>query len=61
MKTGQVIGGEATERPVRFGDVFATLYHNLGIDAVNATVTDLSGRPQYIVEPGSEVMRELVG
>ena len=67
MKTGQVIGatdrlgGEATERPVRFGDVFATLYHNLGIDAVNATVTDLGGRPQYIVEPGCEVMRELVG
>ena len=67
MKTGQVIGatdrlgGEAVERPVRFGDVFATLYQNLGIDAVNATVTDLSGRPQFIVENGCEPLRELVG
>ena len=65
MKTGQVIGatdrlgGECTERPVRFGDVFATLYQNLGLNA-HATVTDLSGRPQYLVEPGCEPMRELV-
>ena len=66
MKTGQVIGatdrlgGECTERPVRFGDVFATLYQNLGI-APEATVTDLTGRPQYLVEPGCEPLRELVG
>ena len=65
MKTGQVIGatdrlgGECSERPVRFGDVFATLYQNLGLDA-HATITDLSGRPQYLVEPGCEPMRELV-
>jgi hypothetical protein len=38
MKVGQVIGstdrigGEAKDRPLKFGDVFATLYHNLGID-----------------------------
>ena len=38
MKTGQVIGatnrlGEyASNRPVTFGEVFATLYRNLGID-----------------------------
>ena len=38
FKTGQVIGatdrlgGEPTERPVHFGEVFATLYHWLGID-----------------------------
>ena len=38
MKTGQVIGstnrlGEyAKDRPVQFGEIFATLYHNLGID-----------------------------
>ena len=66
MKTGQVIGatdrlgGECSERPVRFGDVFATLYQNLGLDA-HSTITDLSGRPQYLVEPGCEPMRELVG
>lgn len=66
MRTGQVIGatdrlgGECSERPVRFGDVFATLYQNLGLDA-HSTITDLSGRPQYLVEPGCEPMRELVG
>ena len=56
MKTGQVIGatdrlgGEAVERPVSFGDVFATLYHNLGIDSHRATLPDLTGRPQNLVE-----------
>jgi len=65
MKTGQVIGatdrlgGEATERPVQFGEVFATLYHNLGIDANKTTVKDLSGRPQYLVD-GHQPMKELV-
>jgi hypothetical protein len=66
MRTGQVIGatdrlgGECTERPVRFGDVFATLYQNLGIDP-QSTVTDLTGRPQYVVDPDCEPLRELVG
>ena len=42
MKTGQVIGatdriaGEAVARPVTFGELFATLYHNLGIDVNRA-------------------------
>ena len=66
MRNGQVIGatdrlgGECTERPVRFGDVFATLYQNLGLPA-DMTVTDLSGRPQYLVETGCAPIRELVG
>ena len=66
MRTGQVIGatsrlGEhATERPVTFQEVFATLYHNLGIDVQTATVTDRSGRPQYLVDPGVHPIRELV-
>ena len=65
MRTGQVIGAtdktasEATDRPVRFEDVHATLYHNLGIDPMATTVTDLSGRPRYLLEKG-EVIRELV-
>ncbi|NBO91966.1 MAG: DUF1501 domain-containing protein [Planctomycetia bacterium] len=55
MKTGQVIGatdriaGEAISRPVKFGELYATLFKNLGIDP-RSTVTDLTGRPQYIVE-----------
>ena len=67
MKHGQVIGatdrlgGEANERPVQFGEVFATLYHNLGIDVNKTTVSDLSGRPQFLVDHGLLPMRELVG
>ncbi|MEO8427634.1 MAG: DUF1501 domain-containing protein [Verrucomicrobiota bacterium] len=66
MKTGQVIGatdrlgGEPAERPVLFGEVFATLYHNLGIDVNRVTITDLSGRPQYLVEGGCQPMKELI-
>ena len=65
MRTGQVIGGtdrlggEASERPVHFQEVFATLYHNVGIDVNKATVTDLSGRPHFLVD-GRQPMRELV-
>jgi len=65
MKHGQVIGatdklgGEATERPAYFGEVFSTLYHNLGIDAARTTVTDLAGRPQYLVD-GWQPMPELI-
>jgi hypothetical protein len=65
MKTGQVIGAtdrtgsEPAERPVHFQEVFATLYHNLGIDANKATVTDLAGRPHYLVD-GYQPMKELV-
>lgn len=66
IKTGQMIGatdrlgGEAVERPVQFGEVFATLYHNLGIDVSKTTITDLSGRPQYLVDNGCQPMKELV-
>ena len=65
MKTGQIIGttdrlgGEPVERPVHFQEVFATLYHNMGIDVNKATVTDLSGRPHYLVD-GYQPMRELI-
>ena len=65
MRTGQVIGatdrlgGEAVERPVAFGEVFATLYQRLGID-LNSTIPDLSGRPQYLVEPGCQPLKELI-
>ena len=67
MQTGQAIGatdriaGEATQRPVKFGELFATLYHNLGIDVNRATITDLNGRPQFLTEDNAQPMRELVG
>lgn len=64
MRAGQVIGatnrlGEyATERPVHFQEIFATLYHNLGIDTTRTTLTDPAGRPQYLVE--KSIIPELV-
>jgi hypothetical protein len=66
MRLGQAIGatdriaGEAVSRPVTFGELYATLYRNLGIDASRATITDLNGRPQYLVEDHAQPMRELV-
>jgi len=65
MRTGQVIGstnrlGEvAKDRPVHFQEVFATLYHNLGIDVQTTTIADHAGRPQYLVDL-REPIRELV-
>lgn len=66
MRTGQVIGatdrlgGEITERGVHFGEVFATLYNQLGLDTATTTLPDLAGRPHYLVD-GWQPMKELVG
>lgn len=67
MTHGQVIGatdrlgGEAVARPVDFQEVFATLYHAMGIDTRTATVNDLNGRPRYLVDEQYRPMPELVG
>ena len=64
MRTGQVIGstnrlGEhAKDRPVTFQEVFATLYHSLGINPETTTINDPTGRPQHLVE--KPAMRELI-
>jgi len=64
-KTGQVIGatdrlgGEAVSRPVTFPEVYATLYRHLGIDPRYATINDLNGRPQYLVEDQAKPLPEL--
>jgi uncharacterized protein (DUF1501 family) len=66
LRTGQVVGATdrqgafVTERPVTFQEVFATLYHRLGIDVRQATVEDVQGRPQYLVDSGVEPIRELI-
>jgi uncharacterized protein (DUF1501 family) len=65
MRTGQAIGatnrlGEyAKERPVTMQEIVATLYHNLGIDTTHTTITDPTGRPQYLVDarPVAELIR----
>jgi Protein of unknown function (DUF1501) len=67
LRHGQVIGstdrlgGEAASRPVQFGEVFATMYHALGLDVNKVTVNDLTGRPQFLVDNGQQPMRELIG
>ena len=56
MQTGQVVGstnrlGEVPQdRPVHYREVFATLYHNMGIDPETLTLEDLRGRPHYVVD-----------
>jgi hypothetical protein len=66
MKTGQVIGatdkhaGEVVDRPVTFGDVHATLLHNLGIDP-HLAIPDAQGRLQRPVDAEARPITELVG
>ena len=65
MRTGQVIGstnklGEVPqERPVHYQDVFATLYHRLGIDVENVMINDLNDRPHFLLDR-REPIRELI-
>jgi hypothetical protein len=64
LRHGQAIGatnrlGEyAKDRPVHFGEVFATLYQTLGINPETDTIPDPNGRPTHLVE--HSVIRELV-
>ncbi|MEZ6139084.1 MAG: DUF1501 domain-containing protein [Zavarzinella sp.] len=64
LKTGQVIGstnrlGEhAATRPVKFGEIYATLWQSMGIDAETTTFLDHTGRPTHLVD--SPVIHELV-
>ena len=61
MNVGQVIGatdrlaGEATERPVHYQDVIATLYRTLGIKPMERTVQGPKGRPHYLVDRGRPI------
>jgi hypothetical protein len=56
IQAGQVLGstnrlGEhAASRPVHYRDVFATLYHNLGIDAASTMLLDRSNRPHNLID-----------
>lgn len=66
METGQVIGktnrlGEyAVDRPVKFQEVFATLYENVGLDVRKVRVFDKSGVPQYLVDDGIQPIHEVL-
>ncbi len=56
IRSGQIIGAtnaraeHAVSRPVHFQEVFATLYHNLGLDVDHLTIEDMTGRPQYLID-----------
>ena len=66
MRTGQVIGasdrigGTAARRPVRFQEVFATLYHNIGLNPNEVRIFDPNGRPQYLVDGGVNPIQEVI-
>lgn len=66
LRGGQVLGSttrwgeEPRNRPVHFREVFATLYDRLGIDVATTQFTDLTGRPQYVIDnhrPISELLK----
>ncbi len=67
MKMGQVIGstdrmgGEADSRPVTFQEVFATIYHNMGINLDSQRLFDFRGIPRRFVDPDVWPIEELVG
>lgn len=66
MRTGQVIGSTnkyaefPKDRPVHFQDIFATLYHNMGLDAESITLPDVAGRPQYLIDHVYQPLPELI-
>lgn len=66
MRNGQVIGatdkiaGSAVSRPVTFGELYATLYRNLGIDVARTWIDDVEGRPQTLVDPSARPIAELI-
>ena len=60
LRHGQVIGasesdgGHIRERPVTPGDLAATIYRHMGVP-LDATYTDGTGRPRFIVENGRPI------
>jgi hypothetical protein len=66
MRTGQVIGatnrnGEyPVERPVKFQEVFATLYRNAGLDVGQVRIFDQAGTPRYLVDQDIEPLHEVI-
>ena len=65
LRNGQVIGStnkhaeHPVDRPIQFQEIFATLYAKAGLD-LNTRQFDLRGRPQYLIDPGIQPIRELI-
>ena len=66
MQTGQVIGSTdrnaaaPKDRPVKFHEVFATLYHNMGILETRERIFDASGTPRRPVDANIKPLKELI-
>ncbi len=66
FRTGQYIGstdrwaGRVVSRPLHYQNVFATLYHHLGIDPQTTLLSDRLGRPTPLLEH-REPIAELIG
>lgn len=66
FRTGQVIGATnrlaeyAVQRPVTHQEVFASLYTSIGLNLSQVRIFDPTGRPQYLVDPEVEPMKELI-
>lgn len=64
IPTGQVLGATdkqgayATQRPINYRDILATVYHNMGIDP-HAMVQDALSRPVHILPTDVQPVREL--
>lgn len=52
-------GGVPADRPVHVQEVFASLYHNLGIDVNTVQIPDLNGRPHFLVDNNRQPISEL--
>ena len=47
------------DRPVHMGEVHATLFQHMDLDPNTTTISDLTGRPQYLVD-GWKPLPELI-
>ena len=54
------IGARPAKRPIHVQEVFATMYHKLGIDVNAVKSPDFSGRPRYLVDENRQPVRELL-
>lgn len=49
------LGAKVVSRPVTHQEVFATLYHCLGIDLAQTTLIDPTGRPQHLLDKTDKI------
>ena len=50
----------AASRPVTHQEIFATLYHNLGIDHSAVREYDANGRPHFPIDADARPLREVI-